>query len=166
MYVGPFIKTTSMYRVNLFFSWFCRQTWKPKSLSLYPMKSLISQETGGRERVIRHCEGEIEDHHHVRPSPTFNLASCHRYILPKPLMIHVSLNNKNWYQIWFRFCYFGLIFINLGIWMSIELKLSRASRIYHPSVTHLSLSFSIYTNTYYFCLSLSLYSLKRWVLEF
>ena len=31
----------------------------------------------GRERVVRHCEGEIEDHHHVRPSPTFNPASCH-----------------------------------------------------------------------------------------
>ena len=46
--------------------------------------------------------------------------------------------------------------------MSIELKLSRASRIYHPSVTHLSLSLSlslslilyILIDTYYFCLSL------------
>ena len=42
--------------------------------------------------------------------------------------------------------------------MSIELKLSRASRIYQPSVTHLSLSLSlilyILIDTYYFCLSL------------
>ena len=44
--------------------------------------------------------------------------------------------------------------------MSIELKLSRASRIYHPSVAHLSLSLSLshslYTHidTYHFCLSL------------
>ena len=31
----------------------------------------------GRERVVSHCEGEIKDHHHVRPSPIFNPASCH-----------------------------------------------------------------------------------------
>ena len=46
--------------------------------------------------------------------------------------------------------------------MSIELKLSRASRIYHPSVAHLSLSlsFSIYTHRYLLFLSLSLSSKK------
>ena len=50
-------------------------------------------------KIVRHYEGDIEDHHHVRPSPTFNLASCHQYILLEPLLIQVSLNNKNWYQI-------------------------------------------------------------------
>ena len=111
------IKTTSMYRVKLFFFLILLSNVKTKEPIFIPDEITYFTRDRGRERVIRHCEGEIEDHHHVRPSPTFNPASCHWYILPKPLLIQVSLNNKNWYQIWFRFCYFGLIFINLGIWV-------------------------------------------------
>ena len=78
----------------------------------------------GRERVIRHCEGEIKDHHHVRPSPTFNPTSCHQYILLEPLLIQVSLNNKNWYQIWFRFIILGwfllIMYLGYRFWLSLN----------------------------------------------
>ena len=76
---------------------------KTKEAIFIPNEIIDFTRDRGRERVVRHCEGEIKDHHHVRPSPTFNPTSCHQYVLPKPLLIQVSLNNKNWYQIWFRF---------------------------------------------------------------
>ena len=109
------LKTTSMYWVKHFFLDFAIKRENQRAYLYTRWNHLFHKRQGGRERVIRHCEGEIEDHHYVRSSPTFNLVSCHQYILPEPLLIEVSLNNKNWYQIWFRFCYFGLIFINLGI---------------------------------------------------
>ena len=104
------IKTTSMYRVKLFFFLILLSNVKTKEPIFIPDEITYFTRDKGRERVIRHYEGEIEDHHHVKPSPTFNLASCHQYILSKPLLIQVSLNNKNWYQIWFRFFFFWVDF--------------------------------------------------------